>query len=92
MQEVNVEGVAEIVTVASPLARFEAHVHQAALEALIDARAPAVVLAGHTLDRGRPIVLRRLIVRRRCTESCGQQGDPLGRVAAGGQRSLGTAR
>jgi electron transfer flavoprotein alpha subunit len=50
VQEVNVEGVAEIVAVSSPQERFEAHVHQAALEALIGARAPAVVLAGHTLD------------------------------------------
>lgn len=47
---VNLAGVGEIVTVASPREAFEAHVAQVALEALIEAREPAVVLAGHTLD------------------------------------------
>jgi electron transfer flavoprotein alpha subunit len=50
VQAVDVDGVAEIVTVTSPYPQPEAHVSQAALEALISARAPAVVLAGHTLD------------------------------------------
>jgi electron transfer flavoprotein alpha subunit len=50
VQAVNVAGVQEIVAVPSPCAGFEAHVAQAALEALIRARRPAVVLAGHTVD------------------------------------------
>jgi electron transfer flavoprotein alpha subunit len=48
--EVDVEGVDQIVTVAAPGERFEAHVWQAALEGLIGARAPSVLLAGHDLD------------------------------------------
>jgi electron transfer flavoprotein alpha subunit len=43
-------GVEEVLAVPSPVAHFEPHVSQAALEALIEARAPAVVLAGHTID------------------------------------------
>ncbi len=46
----DVRGVAEIVLVRSPCRHFEAHVAQAALEGLIEARRPAVVLAGHTID------------------------------------------
>src|SRR6266851_130225 len=42
----DVGGVAEIVLVRSPCRHFEAHVAQAALEGLIEARRPAVVLAG----------------------------------------------
>jgi electron transfer flavoprotein alpha subunit len=47
---VDLAGVEEIVLVGSPRERFEAHVAQAALEGLIEARGPAVVLAGHTVD------------------------------------------
>ncbi len=43
-------GVAEIVTVSSPIEHFEAHVSQAALEGLIAEREPAVVLASHSID------------------------------------------
>jgi len=43
-------GVQEIVLVPTPGERFEAHVWQAAVEGLIAARRPSVVLAGHTLD------------------------------------------
>jgi electron transfer flavoprotein alpha subunit len=43
-------GVEEIVLVPTPGERFEAHVWQAAVEGLIAARRPSVVLAGHTLD------------------------------------------
>lgn len=43
-------GVEEIVLVPAPGERFEAHVWQAALAGLIDARRPSVVLAGHTVD------------------------------------------
>jgi electron transfer flavoprotein alpha subunit len=42
-------GVEEILLVPAG-ERYEAHVAQAALEALIESRAPAVVLAGHTID------------------------------------------
>jgi electron transfer flavoprotein alpha subunit len=38
------------VLVRSPSPHFEAHVAQAALEGLIEARRPSVVLAGHTID------------------------------------------
>ncbi len=47
---VNVDGVDEILTISTPGAHFEAHVAQAALEALIDAESPALVLLGHTID------------------------------------------
>ncbi len=43
-------GVSEIVLVPTPCESFEAHVWQAALGGLIDARRPSVVLASHTLD------------------------------------------
>jgi electron transfer flavoprotein alpha subunit len=43
-------GVEEIVVVRLPCEHFEPHVAEAALEALIEARAPAVVLAGHTIS------------------------------------------
>lgn len=43
-------GAQELVAVPTPCERFEAHVWQAALEALIDERRPAVVLAAHTVD------------------------------------------
>jgi electron transfer flavoprotein alpha subunit len=46
----DVGGVAEIVLVRSPQPHFEAHVAQAALEGLIEARRPAALLAGHTVD------------------------------------------
>lgn len=44
------DGVAEIVTVSSPVEHFEAHVAQTALERLIDERQPVVVLASHSID------------------------------------------
>jgi electron transfer flavoprotein alpha subunit len=50
LDALDVAGVEEIVAVPTPCERFEAHVWQAALEALIAERSPAVVLAGHTLD------------------------------------------
>lgn len=49
-EAVNVAGVEEIVLVPTPCNRFEAHVYEAALEALVAARRPAVVLAAHTVD------------------------------------------
>ena len=49
-EAVNVVGVEEVVLVPAPGERFEAHVYAAALEQLIAARRPAVVLAAHTLD------------------------------------------
>jgi len=47
---VNLAGVEEIVVVPTPTERFEPHVAEVALEALVEARKPAVVLAGHTVD------------------------------------------
>lgn len=46
----NVEGVDEVLAVESPAEHFEAHVAQAALEALIAAEQPSLVLLGHTVD------------------------------------------
>lgn len=43
-------GVEEAIVVPAPVAHFEAHVWQAALQALISERAPAVVLAAHSVD------------------------------------------
>lgn len=50
LDALELDGVQEIVAVPTPCEGFEAHVWQAALEALIGERSPAVVLAGHTLD------------------------------------------
>jgi electron transfer flavoprotein alpha subunit len=47
---VKLAGVQEVLVVPSPLEHFEAHVAQAAVEALIELRAPALLLAGHTVD------------------------------------------
>src|SRR5918999_2985381 len=43
-------GVDELLTVEDAPEHFEAHVHDAALEALIEQERPAVVLLGHTID------------------------------------------
>ena len=48
--ELGAEGVDEVLTVAAPYENFEAHAWQRALEALIDAEQPALVLASHTID------------------------------------------
>jgi electron transfer flavoprotein alpha subunit len=50
VEQVNVEGVAEIVTVATGGAEFENDVYQQALEALITERSPSVVLLGFTVN------------------------------------------
>ncbi len=47
---IELDGVEELLLVASPEAQFEAHVAQAAVEALVEQRAPSLVLAGHTID------------------------------------------
>jgi electron transfer flavoprotein alpha subunit len=47
---VHLAGVQDVLIVPTPQPQFEAHVAQAALEALIEQRKPAVVLAGHTID------------------------------------------
>jgi electron transfer flavoprotein alpha subunit len=44
------EGVDEVLTIASPVSTFEAHVAARALAALIEAEQPALVLLGHTID------------------------------------------
>jgi electron transfer flavoprotein alpha subunit len=43
-------GVDETITVTAPTEHFEAHVHAAALETLIEQQQPSVVLLGHTID------------------------------------------
>ncbi|HST34185.1 MAG TPA: electron transfer flavoprotein subunit alpha/FixB family protein [Solirubrobacteraceae bacterium] len=47
---VSLEGVQRVLVVPTPQAHFEAHVAQAAVEALIEQRRPSLVLAGHTID------------------------------------------
>jgi electron transfer flavoprotein alpha subunit len=47
---VALEGVQRVLVVPTPQAHLEAHVTQAAVEALIGQRRPALVLAGHTID------------------------------------------
>ncbi|MGH2873689.1 MAG: electron transfer flavoprotein subunit alpha/FixB family protein [Solirubrobacteraceae bacterium] len=49
-QLAELQGVGEVLTVPVPCEQFEAHVWQQALEVLIEAEAPAVVLLGHTID------------------------------------------
>ena len=44
------EGVDEVLTVATPVEQFEAHVWQRVLESLIESEAPSLVLLGHTID------------------------------------------
>jgi electron transfer flavoprotein alpha subunit len=44
------DGVDEVLTVSSPLPDFEAHVAQRALEALIAAEQPELVIAAHSID------------------------------------------
>jgi electron transfer flavoprotein alpha subunit len=48
--QLDVDGVAQLLVVPTPLEHFEAHIAQAALEPLIEQLQPAVVLAGHTVD------------------------------------------
>lgn len=50
VDQLAVEGVDEVLLVASPEPRAEAHVSQAAVEALLERRRPSLVLAGHTID------------------------------------------
>lgn len=47
---VSLEGVRRVLVVPTPQAHFEAHVTQAAVEALIERRRPSLVLAGQTID------------------------------------------
>lgn len=47
---VSLEGVRRVLVVPTPQPHFEAHVTQAAVEALIERRHPSLVLAGHTID------------------------------------------
>ncbi|MFI4990270.1 MAG: electron transfer flavoprotein subunit alpha/FixB family protein [Solirubrobacterales bacterium] len=47
---VGLAGVQDVLVVPSPQPQFEAHVTQAAVEALIEQRRPTLVLAGHTID------------------------------------------
>jgi electron transfer flavoprotein alpha subunit len=49
-QQLGPAGVQDVLAVPAPQPQFEAHVTQAAVEALIEQRRPAVVLAGHTID------------------------------------------
>jgi electron transfer flavoprotein alpha subunit len=50
VQPLSVEGVDELLLVATPSEHFEAHVAQRALEALIESERPELVLLGHTID------------------------------------------
>ena len=48
--QLNVDGVDEVLLVTSPVEHFEAHVAERALEALIESEQPDLVLVGHTND------------------------------------------
>jgi electron transfer flavoprotein alpha subunit len=50
VQALSVEGVDELLLVATPNEHFEAHVSQRALEQLIESEQPALVLLGYTID------------------------------------------
>ncbi|MEA2208393.1 MAG: electron transfer flavoprotein alpha subunit [Solirubrobacteraceae bacterium] len=50
VDQLAVEGVEEVLLLATPEPRPEAHVSQAAVEALLERRRPSLVLAGHTID------------------------------------------
>jgi electron transfer flavoprotein alpha subunit len=47
---VGLAGVQDVLVVPTPQPQFEAHVTQSAVQALIERRQPALVLAGHTID------------------------------------------
>jgi electron transfer flavoprotein alpha subunit len=49
-EQLDLDGVAQLLLVPTPLDQFEAHIAQAALQGLIEQLRPAVVLAGHTVD------------------------------------------
>ena len=49
-EQLSVDGVDELLLVPTPTAHFEAHVWQRALEQLIDAERPSLVLLGFTID------------------------------------------
>ena len=49
-QALSVDGVDELLLVRTPGGYFEAHVAQRALEQLIEAEQPSLVLLGHTID------------------------------------------
>ena len=49
-QALSAEGVDEVLLVATPAEHFEAHVAQRAVEKLIEAEGPELVLLGHTID------------------------------------------
>jgi electron transfer flavoprotein alpha subunit len=91
-EEVSVAGVEEVILAAPAQERFEAHVWEAALGALIEARRPAVVLAGHTADSlgFAPAVAARLRLgfASDVTWVAWEQGGPLARRGAYGERLI----
>jgi electron transfer flavoprotein alpha subunit len=50
VEPLSVDGVDELLLVATPYEHFEAHVAQRALEALIESEQPELVVLGHTID------------------------------------------
>jgi electron transfer flavoprotein alpha subunit len=50
VQQLSVDGIDELLLVPTPSEHFEAHVAQRALEQLIEAERPELVLLGHTID------------------------------------------
>lgn len=92
VQAVSVAGVEEVILAAPAQERFEAHVWEAALGALIEARRPAVVLAGHTADSlgFAPAVAARLRLgfASDVTWVAWEQGGPLARRGAYGERLI----
>src|SRR5438045_6528008 len=50
VQELSADGVDELLLVSTPAENFEAHVSQRALEQLIEAERPGLVVLGYTID------------------------------------------
>jgi electron transfer flavoprotein alpha subunit len=84
-----VSGVDEILTVTAPAPHFEAHVAQQALEALVEAEQPDVVLLGHTIDSmgfGPAVAARKALGFASDVTAVGWDGGPVAiRGAYGGK-------
>jgi electron transfer flavoprotein alpha subunit len=92
LQALSGPGVAEVVLLRSPLEHFEAHVAEAALEALIEDRRPAIVMAGHTVDAlgfAPAVAARRgLGFASDVTAVSWEEGRPLARRGAYGEKLI----
>jgi electron transfer flavoprotein alpha subunit len=92
LEGVRALGVAEVMLLRSPLEYFEAHLAEVALEALIEDRRPAIVLAGHTVDSlgfAPAVAARRgLGFATDVTAVSWEEGRPLARRGAYGEKLI----